>query len=45
MAFSPRCFRCCILILSGPVDLLFSASFIALRVSAVVIVIGVICSL
>lgn len=25
----PRCFRCCMLILSGPVDLLFLAVFIA----------------
>ena len=32
----PRCFRCCMLILSGPVDLLFLAVFIAFIVCCAV---------
>ena len=41
MAVGPRCFRCLMFMLSGPVELLFFACLIACIVWPVVIVIGV----
>lgn len=44
MAFCPRCLRCLMLILSGPVELLFLACLIAFCVSVCVMWMGVECS-
>lgn len=44
IAWWPRCFRCFMLMLSGPVELLFRAFWMALSVSTVVIGVGVVWS-
>ena len=44
MASGPRCFRCLMLMLSGPVELLVFEVLMAVMVSSVVICIGVLCS-
>jgi len=43
IAFGPRCFRCLMFMLSGPVELLFLALFMDAIVCSFVIVMGVVC--